>query len=50
MRELLPIVLLAAAGFLFGGAYTLYRTARVFAVLLGLAGSVALAGGIAWLF
>ncbi|MFR9731662.1 hypothetical protein ACL03H_20735 [Saccharopolyspora sp. MS10] len=50
MREALgPIVLLAVAGFLVGGVASLWRTARVAAVALGVLAAVAAAAGIAWL-
>lgn len=49
MSELIPVFLLAVAGFLAGGAYTAWKTARVFAVVLAVIAVVALAGGVAWL-
>ena len=41
--------LLALAGFLVGGVYSAWKTAKVIAVLLGVAAVLAVGGGIAWL-
>lgn len=41
--------LFALAGFLAGGAYSLWRTARPLAALLGVAAALATAGGVVWL-
>ncbi|SDP43565.1 hypothetical protein SAMN04487905_104100 [Actinopolyspora xinjiangensis] len=49
MREFLPVILLAVAGFLGGGAYAMWRTARVPAVLLGAGAVLALVGGLLWI-
>lgn len=46
MQEYLPIVLLALAGFLVGGTYALWKTAKVAAVVLGAAAVLAAAGGV----
>lgn len=50
MRDVVPVLLLALAGFLAGGAYTSWRSSRFLAVLLVIAAALALAGGIAWWF
>ncbi|RCW43231.1 hypothetical protein DFQ14_107120 [Halopolyspora algeriensis] len=49
MQDYLPILLLALAGFLIGGVYVTWKTAKLLAALLGIAAVVALAGGILWL-
>lgn len=49
MQEYLPIILLAVAGFLIGGVYVTWKTAKLLSVLLGAAAVVALAGGLLWL-
>ncbi|NHD17083.1 MULTISPECIES: hypothetical protein [Actinopolyspora] len=49
MRDFLPIFLLAFAGFLAGGTYAMWKTARGLAVVLAVAALVALAGGLLWL-
>jgi hypothetical protein len=41
--------LVAAAGFLAGGAYSLWRTARMLAVLLAAAAVLAAAAAVVWL-
>jgi hypothetical protein len=43
------VALLGLAGFLLGGAVSLWRISRVLAVLLGLGAALAAAGGLAWL-
>ena len=49
MRDLIPVFLLAVAGFLAGGAYTSWKSSRVFAVVLAVLAALAVAGGVAWL-
>lgn len=44
------LLLLALSGFLLGGAYSLWKTARLPAVILGLCGLLAAGGAIAWWF
>ncbi len=45
-----PVIgLVILAGFLAGGVYAAWRTARVFAILLGLLAVLALGGAVAWL-
>ena len=47
-KEVVVILLIAVAGFLVGGVYTTWKTAKVFAMVL-LAGAVLAAGGaVAW--
>ena len=48
-KEVVVIGLIAAAGFLLGGVYATWKTARLLAVLLGLAAVVAVGGAIVWL-
>jgi hypothetical protein len=45
----LPVVLLGLGGFLIGGVYALWRTARLMAMVLALAALLAVGGGVAWL-
>jgi hypothetical protein len=47
--DLLGVGLLAVAGFLVGGAYSAWRTARMTAVLLIVGAVLAAAAGVAWL-
>lgn len=48
-KDVVVIVLLAVAGFLLGGVYSTYRTAKGLAILLGVAAAVAVAGAVVWL-
>lgn len=48
-KEVVVIGLLAVAGFLLGGVYSTYRTAKGLAMLLGVAAAVAVVGAILWL-
>ncbi|TDV46244.1 hypothetical protein [Actinophytocola oryzae] len=48
-KEVVVIILLAVAGFLIGGVYSTYRTAKLLAVILGLAAAVAVGGAIVWM-
>lgn len=48
-KEVAVILLLALAGFLAGGVYTTWKTARVAAIVLLVLAIMAVGGGIAWL-
>jgi hypothetical protein len=48
-KEWLGVGLLALAGFLIGGVYSTWKTARFMAVVLGVLAVLAAGGGIAWL-
>ncbi|WP_165777701.1 hypothetical protein [Amycolatopsis antarctica] len=48
-KELVGVGLLALAGFLLGGAYSLWKTVKVMAVLLGVAAVIAVGGAVVWL-
>lgn len=48
-KEVVVIGLIALAGFLLGGVYSTWRTARFLAVLLALAAAVAVGGAVVWL-
>jgi hypothetical protein len=48
-KEAIVIVLIAVAGFLLGGVYSTYKTAKVLAVVLGLAAAVAVGGAVVWM-
>lgn len=43
------LILLALAGFLFGGAYSLFKTSRPLAVALAVCGVLAAVGAILWM-
>ncbi|WP_405486713.1 hypothetical protein [Nocardia sp. NBC_00511] len=47
--DVTTVILLALAGFLFGGAYSLFKTSRPVAVALGVCGVLAAAGAILYL-
>ena len=47
-KDIALIALLAVAGFLVGGVYTTYKTAKVMAGVLALAALLAIGGAIAW--
>jgi hypothetical protein len=47
--EVAVIGLIIVAGFLVGGVYAAWKTAKVFAVLLGLLAVLALGGAVAWM-
>ena len=47
-KDVALIALLAVAGFLVGGVYTTYKTAKVMAGVLALAAVLAIGGAIAW--
>jgi hypothetical protein len=48
-KEVVVIGLLAIAGFLVGGVYSTYKTAKVMAVILALAAAVAVGGAVVWM-
>jgi hypothetical protein len=48
-KELVAILLLALAGFLIGGAYATWKTAKTMAALVGVAALLAIGGAVAWL-
>jgi hypothetical protein len=48
-KEVVVIGLLAIAGFLVGGVYSTYKTAKVLAAVLGLAAAVAVGGAVVWM-
>jgi len=48
-KEVLVIGLVIVAGFLAGGVYAAWKTARVFALLLGALAVLAIGGAIAWM-
>jgi hypothetical protein len=47
--EIVAILLLGLAGFLIGGVYTTWKTARTTAIVLLVAATLAAGGAIAWL-
>ncbi|GDY33684.1 hypothetical protein [Gandjariella thermophila] len=49
-KEWIVVGLLALAGFLAGGVYSTWRTARVLAAVLAVAALLALGGAAAWYF
>lgn len=48
-KEIVVIGLVVLAGFLAGGVYAAWKTAKVFAILLGVVAALALGGAIAWM-
>ncbi|HEU5474531.1 MAG TPA: hypothetical protein VFV67_28125 [Actinophytocola sp.] len=48
-KEIAVILLVALAGFLLGGAYTTWKTARSLAITLLVAAALAVIGAILWL-
>lgn len=48
-KEVVVIGLLAVAGFLVGGVYSTYRTAKVLAVVLGICAALAVGGAVVWM-
>ena len=48
-KEVIVIVLIAVAGFLGGGVYSTYKTAKVLAAVLGVCAVVALGAAVAWM-
>jgi hypothetical protein len=49
-KEFIVIGLLALAGFLIGGVYTTWKTAKIMAGVLALLAAVAVGGALLWLF
>lgn len=47
-KDVALIGLLAVAGFLIGGVYTTWKTAKVMAAVLAVAALLAIGGAIAW--
>ena len=47
-NEVIGILLLALAGFLIGGVYATWKTAKLFATALGVATLVAIGAAVAW--
>jgi hypothetical protein len=48
-KEVVAIVLIAVAGFLVGGVYSTYKTAKVLAVILAICAAVAAGGAVIWM-
>lgn len=48
-KEVAVVGLMILAGFLVGGVWTAWKTAKVFAVLLGVLAALAIGGAIAWM-
>lgn len=48
-KEVVIIGLIAIAGFLLGGVYSTYKTAKFMALVLGLAAAVAVGGAVVWM-
>lgn len=48
-KEVIAVLLLALGGFLIGGVYSTWKTAKFVAVALGVAALLAVGGAIAWL-
>lgn len=48
-KEVVVIGLIALAGFLAGGVYSTYKTAKVLAVILGICAAVAVGGAVVWM-
>lgn len=48
-NSVVVIGLIAVAGFLAGGVYSTYRTAKVLAVILGICAAMALGGAVVWM-
>lgn len=48
-KEVVVIGLIALAGFLVGGVYSTYKTAKVLAVILGICAAVAVGGAVVWM-
>lgn len=47
-KEIAAVVLLAVAGFLAGGVYSTWKTARGLAVLLAVGAVLAIGGAVVW--
>ena len=48
-KEVVVIGLIAIAGFLAGGVYSTYKTAKVLAMILALCAAVAVGGAVVWM-
>ncbi|MFI5609783.1 hypothetical protein [Amycolatopsis sp. NPDC051903] len=48
-KEVIAVLLLALGGFLAGGVYSTWKTAKFIAVVLGLAAVLAIGGAVVWL-
>lgn len=48
-KEVIVILLIAVAGFLVGGVYSTYKTAKGLAMLLGICAVVAVGGAVIWM-
>ncbi|MCX4098962.1 hypothetical protein [Nocardia sp. alder85J] len=48
-HSVIALLLLALAGFLFGGTWSLWKTTRPLAAALGVCGVLAAAGAITWM-
>ena len=48
-KEVVVIGLIAVAGFLVGGVYSTYKTAKIVAVILGILAAVAVGGAVVWM-
>jgi hypothetical protein len=48
-KEGAVILLLALAGFLIGGVYSMWKTARVAAIVLAVLAALAVGGAVAWI-
>jgi hypothetical protein len=48
-KEFVVVILLGVAGFLAGGVYATWKSARSLAVVLGVAAAVAVGGAVLWL-
>lgn len=47
-KEIVLVLLIAVAGFLIGGVYTTWKTAKMMSAVLGLAAVLAIGGAVAW--
>jgi hypothetical protein len=47
-KDVALVALIAVAGFLIGGVYTTWKTAKVMSVVLAVAAALAVGGAIAW--
>jgi hypothetical protein len=47
-HQWIAVALLAVAGFLIGGVYTMWQTAKLFAVVLAVLAVLAAGGAVAW--
>jgi hypothetical protein len=48
-KEVVGVLLLALGGFLVGGVYSTWKTAKFLAVVLGIAAILAIGGAVFWL-